>query len=530
MKLIKNIVIVGGGSSGWMTAATLVKVFPEKNITIVDSSSIPTIGVGESTLGSMNDWLSIIGIKKEDFMRDCDASYKLSIKFKNFYDGRDEGFHYPFGQPIFETEKNIGSPEEWQVAKSLDPSISVQDYVNTFYPASALINGNKYSDNLFKKFENFNPERDSTIHFDAAKFAHWLKKEVCIPNGVTVMDNIVNDIQTDDDGISFLILDNGEKVHADLFIDCTGFKNILSKSIGNTEFIDYSDIIPNNSAWATRVPYENKEIDLEPYTTCTAIDNGWCWNIPLWSRIGAGYVYSDKFVSKENALLEFKKYLSDKFSYVNVEDLDFKDISFRVGIHKKTWEKNVLMIGLSAGFIEPLESNGLFTVHEFLVKLCSTLEREKISQWDIDAYNTSTFMQFNDFATFVSMHYALSVRDDTPYWKNITGKTFFPKIINHDFTNQIAPVDLIMRKFNINNWGPIGYAGGGSKGLHCVATGMNYSIFPSSYLYLKYKNFDMINGISELKEKWNANKKRWQSFADAEPSLFQYLSVRIYNV
>lgn len=530
MKEIKNIVIVGGGSSGWMTAATMVKVFPEKNITIIDSSKIPTIGVGESTLGSINDWLAVLGIKKEDFMKYCDASYKLSIKFKNFYNGKDEGFHYPFGQPIFETNNDLGSPEEWQIAKSLDPSISVDDYVNTFYPSSVLINKNKYSDNLFNKLENFNPRRDSAVHFDATKFAEWLKREVCIPNGVVLKDNIVEDIQTNENGIDYLILDDGSKIYADLFIDCTGFKNILSKAIGNINFIDYSDIIPNNKAWAARVPYYDKEIELEPYTTCTAINNGWCWNIPLWSRIGTGYVYSDKFVSKEEALDEFKQYLRNKFPNSNTDDLEFKDISFRVGIHEKTWHKNVLMIGLSAGFIEPLESNGLFTVHEFLMKLCSTLEREKISQWDIDAYNASTFMQFNDFATFVSMHYALSVRDDTEYWKAINNKTFFPQIINHEFTNKVAPIDLIIRKFNTNSWGSLGYVGGGSKGLHCVATGMSYSIFPSSYLYLKYKDIDLSNSIEELKEKWNNNKNKWNAIADAEPSLFQYLSVRIYNV
>jgi tryptophan halogenase len=163
----------------------------------------------------------------------------VNVKFKNFYDGKDEGFHYPFGQPIFETNNDLGSPEEWQVAKCLDPSMSVNDYVNTFYPSSVLINKNKYSDNLFNKLENFNPARDSAVHFDATKFAEWLKKEVCIPNGVVLKNNIVKDIKTNENGIDYLILDDGSKVYSDLFIDCTGFKNILSKAIEN---INYSGL------------------------------------------------------------------------------------------------------------------------------------------------------------------------------------------------------------------------------------------------------------------------------------------------
>ena len=146
-------------------------------------------------------------------------------------------------------------------------------------------------------------------------------------------------------------------------------------------------MLPNNSAWATRKPYKDKRNELVAYTNCTAIENGWVWNIPLWSRIGTGYVYSDKFVDDDTALKQFQKHLG-------TDELEFKKIKMRVGIHEKLWHKNVAAIGLSAGFIEPLESNGLFSVHEFVIKLVRALNREKVSQWDKDNYTYQCNKQF----------------------------------------------------------------------------------------------------------------------------------------
>ena len=152
------------------------------------------------------------------------------------------------------------------------------------------------------------------------------------------------------------------KVKADLFIDCTGFSALLIDKALKEPFESFEDVLPNNSAWATKMPYKNKKKELVGYTNCTAIDNGWVWNIPLWSRIGSGYVYSDKYISDDDALLQFQKHIKKG------DELEYKHIKMRTGIHKRTWVKNVCAIGLSAGFIEPLESNGLYTVHEFLLR------------------------------------------------------------------------------------------------------------------------------------------------------------------
>jgi tryptophan halogenase len=164
-----------------------------------------------------------------------------------------------------------------------------------------------------------------------------LKNNYSMPKGVKHIQEDIISIEQDENGIKSLY----NKYTADLYIDCTGFKSLLLGETLKEPFESYADLLPNNSAWATRIPYKDKEKELVGYTNCTAIENGWVWNIPLWSRIGTGYVYSDKFIDDDSALKQFKNYLG-------TEDLEFKKIKMRVGIHKRLFVKNVCAIGLAA--------------------------------------------------------------------------------------------------------------------------------------------------------------------------------------
>jgi tryptophan halogenase len=343
---MKSILIVGGGSAGWMTAATLLKQFPDKKITLIESKNIATVGVGESTIGGVKAWTNWLGIDDKHFLKHTDGSYKLSIKFTDFYK-KGEAFHYPFGRPYLEGNRALLN--DWWFKKFYYPNTPYSDYVDCHYPQMALVNSNKcfYNENNEIPFR-FN--MDTAYHFDATKFGLWLKDHYCLPKGLKHIKEDIISIEQNNEGIVSL----NNKYKADLYIDCTGFKSLLLDKTLKEPFDSYTDMLPNNSAWATRIPYADKEEELVGYTNCTAIQNGWVWNIPLWSRIGTGYVYSDKFVSDEDALKEFQKYLGTK-------ELEFKNIKMRVGLHKRLWVKNVVAIGLSAGFIEPLESNGLFT-------------------------------------------------------------------------------------------------------------------------------------------------------------------------
>jgi tryptophan halogenase len=528
-----NIVIVGGGSSGWMTAATLIKAFPQKNITVIESLDHPIIGVGESTLGFIKRWTRFIGLEEKDFFPATDASYKLSIKFTDFFKKDSGSFHYPFGDPVIDDNRNPFF--DWHLKKFFYPDTDVADMVDCLYPAAALFKNNKFSNNVSGEFDNFNLKDGVAYHFDATKFGIWLRENRCKPLGVKHLTNTVVDVKVNHNGIEYLTLDNDQLVIADLYIDCTGFKSMLLGEALQTPFESYNQMLPNNKAWAAQVPYKNRAIELEGYTNCTAIENGWCWNIPLWTRLGTGYVYSDKFISDEQALEEFKKYLgSDKMtvprSKSEINSLNFKNIKMRVGIHEKTFVKNVVAIGLSAAFIEPLESNGLFSVHEFLFKLVDILHRGEINQFDRDMYNISVKNQFDSFAKFVSLHYALSHRNDTEYWVDIQNKSFSDRAGDPHTPNATKIdnyYDIIVRY--MEQWSHSLDAG---AGIPFIATGLHLNMMNISRVeLLEHKwNVDLKKEIDIIDQLWDQRKKQWNTVSNNVCTLEQYLENNLHKL
>jgi len=518
MGKINSVVIVGGGSAGWMSAATFIKYFPNKEITVIESKDHPTVSVGESTLGFIRKWTSILEIDEQDFMKYTNASYKLSIKFTDFYEKDRGSFHYPFGQP----HQHDDSGTEWQIKKVLNPETEIEDYCRTYFPAMPLIENNKISTNKSGEFDGFDFSRDVAYHFDSGLFGSWLKEKYCIPRGVNVIQETVETIETNEDGIEKLLLSNGTEITADLFIDCTGFKSLLLKETLKEPFDSYSDMLPNNRAWATQIPYTDKDKELESYTNCTAIENGWVWNIPLWNRIGTGYVYSDNFVTPEKALEEFKAHLnSNKMTIPDSSrgdnpELVFKDIHMRIGIHNRTWVKNVVAIGLSAGFIEPLESNGLLSVHEFLLMLMKSIDRPKITQLDKDCYNMATKDFFDGFFDFVALHYKLSIRDDTEYWKSVTSKS-----MNKD---NKGLYNLRYKKYRINRHE-------GQDGIQCISIGMDYLMMDKGDI-VELANKEKLDILKMNKEFIQSRKlliEKWNRAASNSPLLSQYLKQNIYN-
>lgn len=523
-----SICIVGGGSSGWMTAATLIKFFPQKKITLIESPNIPTSGVGESTLAQIKVWIRALGIDEDDFIKSTDASFKFGIKFNNFYKKDSGGFHYPFGGPFMHQKSFLGL-NDWLLKKHYYPETSIEDYCRTFYPAMALIENNKISKNENGIFGEFNFQKDVAYHFDAVKFAIWLKDKYSIPRGVNYIRSEVKEVILDSSGVKELILDDGTNFTSDLYIDCTGFKSLLIGKTLKEPFVSYEDLIPNNRAWAVKIPYVDKEKELETYTNCTAIENGWVWNTPLWNSIGTGYVYSDKFVTKEKALEQFKNHLRTNTTVPNIdritEELNYRDISMRIGIHERSWVKNVIAIGLSSGFIEPLESNGLITIHEFLFILVKFLGRDRIIQWDRDCYNQAIRKFFHGFAQFISLHYSLSIRDDTEYWKYVTDRTFLNEIIQNvdNFSNQFF--EFAHRKSvlqEMSTWG----------GMHCISTGMEYFVVDESVIE-KWKFFHPQNDYKKIIDSliidWDRSKKIWNDEAKKCPTHYQYLKENFYG-
>lgn len=518
-----KITIVGGGSAGWMSAALLTKEFPNHNITVIESPDVPIIGVGESTINGLRQYCNYLGIDESSFLKFTDGSYKLSIKFTDFYKKNSGSFLYPFGIPA--TAGTAMGLNDWLIKKYAYPDTPLTDFAESYSPQAVMCSGNKFFKNPnYNILEEYDSDLGLAYHFDATKFGAWLREEYCIPRGVKHIKGTVVNVTTADSNISSITLDNDQELTADLFVDCTGFKSILLDKALKEEFIDYSDMLPNNKAWATHLPYVDKEQELEPFTNCTAISNGWVWNIPLWSRLGTGYVYSDKFISKEDALEEFKNYLqSNKMliprSQQEVDNLKFKEITMRVGIHKRTWVGNCVAIGLAAGFIEPLESNGLYTVHQFLFELLRALSRGNPSEWDKSAYNQNTFKMFNEFAEFVAMHYSLSKRDDSAYWKSIQQRDFFSAVKKHPSTFE-ALVDN--RSF-----------------VHQSPLTGGYSWIMAGFNYLALDSIDAKLGEMERPVDYNlfyrdqitflnARKTRWQAIINDQTTLYEFLKNNIY--
>lgn len=399
---VSKIVIVGGGSAGWMTACSLITIFPDKTITLIESPDIPTVGVGESTTNYMREWTHFLGLKDEDWMPECDATYKFGLKFVDFAEGE---FYYPFGLRS-EISCNLA---EWFTYAQLN-DVTNNDFGKVFYEQLPAMEQNRIPDDYIHQASGY--------HFDAIKFATYLREKVAKPKGVVHKKQKVVEVLQDDQGIKSIRLDNGEFVEADIYFDCTGFTGLLIDKALKTPWISFQDKLSNNRTWAVRIPYTDKEQELKPYTTCTALSSGWVWHVPLWNRIGTGYNYCDKFISPEQALKEFKDYLGPISKSV-----EFRDLQWPTGVREKVWNKNVVAIGLSGGFIEPLESGGLYSVHEFLNAFFDVTEGH--DRWDglaKDSFNHKCKEIFFTFANFVELHYTMSRRNDTPYWQWYTGK------------------------------------------------------------------------------------------------------------
>ena len=533
-----NIVIVGGGSGGWITASAIIKAFPTKNVTVIESPAVPTVGVGESTLGQFKQFCLFLGIDEVDFMRSTDASYKMSIQFTDFYQKDGGSFHYPFGSPLL--SKTVEGINDWFVKKSMFPETPIRDFVHCYYPGAALFESGKFSLNEHGDFDNFNPKRDASYHFDATKFANWLREKYCKPRGVKHISATVTEIKVNDlVGIEKLILNTGDEVTADIFIDCTGFRSLLIGDALKQEFYSYDHILPNNRAWACQVPYKNKELELEGFTNCTAIGNGWVWNTPIWSRLGTGYVYSDKFISPDGAKEEFKQYLMSNKMVIprtreEVDSLSFRDVPMRIGTYKKTFVKNVVAIGLSAGFIEPLESNGLLTVHEWAIKLLRLLQRPAINEDDKSAYNLATYTQWKSFAEFVAMHYSMSVRTDTEYWKSNFNRNIVEKaLLEKDIFMADKPSQFTEHGFNLFMHHKVPNL---NSGINWITVGMNWFYFDKiTYLY-NFKFSEEVEGSSLKSRRYIASfdnfekrKLRWRRNAESAPTLYEYQKKYIYN-
>jgi hypothetical protein len=533
-KKIKKIVIVGGGSSGWMTAAAICKQLPEINLTLIESPNIPIIGVGESTIGHINEFLNLLGLKDEDWMPHCNGTYKTSIKFIDFRENPKEEphkFHYPFGFFDF-TDKPRGIMD-WFLNKIHNKDIDNSNFAEFFHDSILMTDANKITKNEDGKVRGFDFRTDTAYHMDATLFGVYLKDHLCIPSGMThILDNVTGYTKAADGSLLNITTENSGNLEADLFIDCTGFKSLLLEQAMGVEFVSFHDTLMNDSAIATVIPYIDKNSEMENYTSCTAIDAGWVWNIPLWNRIGTGYVYSSKFATQEEAEAQFRKHLaSNRMIFADkerAEKAEFRHIKIKHGVHKHAWEKNVVGVGLSNGFIEPLESTGLMLTHECITKLVSLLKmrEQTVTKFDIDTFNYAFYEQILGFKEFISQHYALSMRDDTPYWKHITENVTYSKAMrefepvilgsNQDLANRLYR----SRVFDNN----------GMSGIIYIAAGMGYNpVDPAKIDYMNKKYSESSESHISVYGEWMKHKEEVLKHIETLETHHEFLKRTIHN-
>jgi flavin-dependent dehydrogenase len=412
MAEIRRIAIVGGGTSGWMTASLLAKQLGgDVEITLVESEGVPTVGVGEATIIHMTAFLKAMGLSERDWMRACNATYKEGIRFRGFYD-RDQEYWHPFQDAV-----DGAHVTNFWVYRHLTEGLPVESYFERCYPNTVLNAANRVNEASKVNLDAVRDVADYTYHLEASAFHRLLRDRIALPLGVRHLVDDVIDARVGADGNVEAVVTRGHgDLTADLFVDCTGFRSLLIEGALGEEFVDCRHILPNDRAIAARMPYVDPESELHPYTSATALEAGWVWHIPLFSRIGTGYVYSSRYRSPEEAESEFRAHLGEE----RARDLEMHHIQMRVGHHRRAWVGNVVAIGLAMGFVEPLESTGIELSQigaEFL--LWALAIRRESSFVTRTLYNRAVLERYAEILDFLQLHYALTVREDSEYWRDL---------------------------------------------------------------------------------------------------------------
>ncbi|MDH4107973.1 MAG: tryptophan 7-halogenase [Gammaproteobacteria bacterium] len=406
----RRVLIVGGGSAGWMAAAYLDAVLNRDgrrlaDVSLIESPDVPRIGVGEATIPSIGHVLSSIGIDEIEFLKRVDGTYKQAIQYISWLDGRGESYYHAFGR--FRHNPVDTSTLEWLMS---DRSIPFSATIS----AQPAICDLCLAPKMFGRWE-LGTRLPYAYHMNALKFADYLC-EIATSRGVQhYLDNVVNVEMADGQRIAAVRTRDGRRIEADIFVDCTGFAALLIEKKLGVEWVDCSRWLLADRALAIQVPYEhNYPGYVRPNTQATAVSAGWIWEIPLQNRRAWGYVHASSFVSEDAAEKELRAFvgpIGDPFPA--------RFVPFKVGYRAKSWVGNCVAIGLAAGFIEPLESTGIY-----LSELAAVMLAEHFPYGDdmeplAWRFNRIVANRFHEILDFINMHYCLTRRTDTEFWREV---------------------------------------------------------------------------------------------------------------
>jgi hypothetical protein len=408
--MIRKIIVFGGGTSGWLSAAYLRNNVPDAvEIQVIESTLLGIVGVGEGTQPYTTQFLRQCGLTPQQWMKDAKATYKLGVEFTGWHDN-----------PYFVDNDSISS-------FLLGPGLTTHKYwlskdKKEFFdwiPSYRLAKENK-SPKINPSMDfNFGYEHDTwdAVHFDAYKIGETLKG--LLKDRVDVVDTKIVEVDTDENGVTCLRDEGGIEYVADLFIDCTGFKSILLEKTMQVRWVGEEENLPCNRAVAIPTQYTNPQEECHPYTKATTMKHGWRWTIPTFERIGNGYVYSDKHCTPEEAEAELREALGEY-------EAEARHLEMRIGTHEGVAHGNVVAVGLSGGFVEPLEATGITFTTKTLEYLLGTLVKSD-GVWGIEnckEINHNWLVMFYEIRDFIFLHYRLANRSDTDFWKEVTTKEF----------------------------------------------------------------------------------------------------------
>ncbi len=405
--LIENVVILGGGTAGWMAASYLKKAYPSISFTLIEAPGIPKIGVGEATIPNLQKvFFDFLGLEEDEWMRHCNAAFKVAVKFVNWrtprQQGTDDHYYHLFG--ILPNCENVPLSHYWALKRSQG---SDQAFDYACYKEPPLLDAK-----LSPRHLDGSRAMYYAWHFDAHLVADYLCK-VATGWGVEhVIDTLENVELAEDGSIAALRTAQGRTFKADLFIDCSGFRGLLINKALQEPFVDMSNYLMNDSAVAAPIPHDDDAHGVEPYTSAIAMDSGWTWKIPMLGRFGSGYVYSSKFASEDQASRDFCELWK-----LDPDKTELNRIRFRVGRNRRAWVKNCVSIGLASCFVEPLESSGIYFIYAAIYQLAKHFPDKSINPVLRDRFNREIEWMFDDTRDFIQAHYLTTPREDTPFWR-----------------------------------------------------------------------------------------------------------------
>ena len=401
---IRKILIVGGGSAGWMTAAALSANLAQGcEIALIESEEIGTVGVGEATIPSILSFNRLLGIDEAEFLRETKGSFKLGIEFAGWH-RPDSGYFHPFGSFGRDIE-GVNFHQLWLKLRGEAGIGPIADYSPSTVAARAAAFGPPVGD----------PRSPLSgmayaYHIDATLYAAFLRRRAEADGVARVEGRIVSVERTDNGHVAAVVLDDGRRVEGDLFIDCSGFCSLLLGDAMGVGFEDWSHWLPCDRAIA--VPTERTEPVL-PYTRATAHQAGWQWRIPLQHRTGNGVVYCSRFLDDDAA----ERLLLSRLD--SAPTAAPRRLSFTAGQRERMWEGNVVAIGLSGGFLEPLESTSIHLIQQGISKLFALFPDRDFSKVERDEYNRQMTDNYRSIRDFIILHYHATARDDSPFWDHV---------------------------------------------------------------------------------------------------------------